>query len=49
MAIGGSVSGYLWSCFDDSVNDFDCRLPGVEKESKAKITPFKVQKGQLNS
>ena len=49
MAIGGSVSGYLWSWFDNSVNDFDCRLPGVEKRSKTKITPFKVQKGQLNS
>ena len=48
MAIGGSVSGYLWSWFDDSVNDFNCRLPGVDKESKTKITPFKVQKVQLN-
>ena len=49
MAIMGSVSSYLWSWFDDSVNDFDCRLLDVEKESKTKITPFKVQKGQLNS
>ena len=49
MAIGGSVSGYLWSWFDDSVNNFDCRLPGVDKESITKITPFKVQKVQLNS
>ena len=47
-----SIAAYLvWirTWFDDSVNDFDCRLPGVDKESKTKITPFKVQKVQLNS